>query len=154
MFDAKKLLDSIVAGSAQQAAADEPGSGGTIVGDFWGRLQKGAEGAGLQGAPRDMAKQVARQATGGVRDVAGKVDQATGAGKAIEDIVRQVSGGKSAGDLIAQAKDMIAKNPGAAGALAGVLGGILLGTHGGRGLTVGAAKLGGLVLIGGLAYKA
>ncbi len=154
MFDAKKLLDSLVAGSTQRAATpDNPGGAG-VLGRLFEQLQKGAEGAGLEGGPGEMAKQVLGRAGEGVRDAAGRVDQSTGAGKAIEDIVRQISGGKSSADLIAKAKDMIAKNPGAAGAFAGVLGGLLLGTSGGRGLTAGAAKLGGLVLIGGLAYKA
>jgi uncharacterized membrane protein YebE (DUF533 family) len=156
MLDARKLLDSLVAGSARKASDDRSSAAGDggLIGDLLGRLQKGAERAGLEGSAVDMARQVGSRATEGVRNAAGKVDEATGAGKAIEDIVRQVSGGKSSGELIAQAKDLIARNPAAAGALAGVLGGLLLGTRSGRGLTVGAAKLGGLVLIGGLAYKA
>lgn len=154
MFDPRKLLDSLVAGRAQRATGDEPQTGGGLIGDLLGRLEQGARQAGLEGSAADMARQVGRRATEGVRDAAGKADEATGAGRAIEDILRQVSGGKSSADLLAKAKDLIARNPAAAGALAGVLGGLLLGTRSGRGLTVGAAKLGGLVLIGGLAYKA
>ena len=45
-------------------------------------------------------------------------------------------------------------NPGAAAALAGALGALVLGTRTGRSVATDAAKLGGLVLIGGLAYKA
>ncbi|MGL5139464.1 MAG: tellurite resistance TerB family protein, partial [Beijerinckiaceae bacterium] len=45
-------------------------------------------------------------------------------------------------------------NPGLAAAAAAGLGGLALGTKGGRGLAMGAAKLGGLALIGGLAYSA
>ncbi len=152
MFDAKKLLDAMVAGKAQ-APSSEPGQGQDLLGGLLGKLQQGAGNAGLGGAA-DMAKQVFGQATSGVKDAAGRVEQATGAGSKIDDLVRQLSGGKGAGDIVAKAKDMIAKNPAAAAALAGVLGTLVLGTKTGRGLTLDAAKLGGLVLVGGLAYKA
>ncbi len=152
MFDAKKLLDAMVAGKAQ-AVPSESGEGQDVLGGWLGKLQQGAGNAGLGGAA-DLARQVFGQATSGVKDAAGRVEQATGAGTKIDDLVRQLSGGQGAGDLVAKAKDMIAKNPTAAGALAGVLGGLILGTKTGRGLTWDAAKLGGLVLVGGLAYKA
>jgi uncharacterized membrane protein YebE (DUF533 family) len=152
MFDARKLLDAMVAGNAQSANAD-PAKPKDIFGDLIGKLQQGAGKAGL-GNAADIAKQVFGQATSGVKDAAGKIEQSTGAGAKIDDLVKQLSGGQGAGDLIAKAKEMIAKNPTAAGALAGVLGGILLGTKTGRGVTWDAAKLGGLVLVGGLAYKA
>lgn len=151
MFDAKKLLDTMVASKAQPAG--EPGTSGNGLGDLLGKLQ-GASGQGGLGSLADMAKQVLGQATGGVKDAAGRIEQSTGAGTKIDDLVKQLSGGQGSGDLITRAKDMIAKNPAAAGALAGVLGGLLLGTKTGRGLTWDAAKLGGLVLVGGLAYKA
>jgi uncharacterized membrane protein YebE (DUF533 family) len=150
MFDAKKLLDAMVAGNAQAA---DPAKPKDIFGDLMGKLQQGVDKAGL-GNAAERAKQVLGQATSGVKDAAGKVEQATGAGAKIDELVKQLSGGQGTGDLVAKAKEMIAKNPTAAGALAGVLGGILLGTRTGRGLTWDAAKLGGLVLVGGLAYKA
>ena len=152
MLDAKKLLDAMVTGSAQPGDAD-PAKPKDLFGDLLGRLQQGAGMAGL-GNAAEIAKQVLGQATSGVKDAAGKVEQATGAGTKIDELVKQLSGGQGAGDLLARAKEMIAKNPTAAGALAGVLGGMLLGTKSGRGVTWDAAKLGGLVLVGGLAYKA
>jgi uncharacterized membrane protein YebE (DUF533 family) len=139
----------MVASKAQPA-----GESGSALGDLLGKLQQGGGGQGGLGSLADMAKQVLGQATGGVKDAAGKIEQSTGAGAKIDAAVKQVSGGQGAGDLIARAKEMIANNPAAAGALAGVLGGLLLGTKTGRGLTWDAAKLGGLVLVGGLAYKA
>ncbi|MFO1169547.1 MAG: DUF533 domain-containing protein [Hyphomicrobiaceae bacterium] len=153
MFDAKKLLDTMVASKAQPAEG-EPGTSGNVLGDLLGKLQQGAGGQGGLGGFADMAKQVLGQATGGVKDAAGKIDQSTGAGAKIDDLVKQLSGGQGSADLIARAKDMISKNPAAAGALATVLGGLLIGTKTGRGLSWDAAKLGGLVLVGGLAYKA
>ena len=114
-----------------------------------GKLQQGAGKAGL-GSAAEKARQVFGQATSGVKDAAGRVEQATGAGTKIDELVKQLSGGQGAGDLVAKAKEMIANNPTAAGAL----GGLLLGTKTGRGVSWDAAKLGGLVLVGGLAYKA
>ena len=152
MFDAKKLLDAMVTGNAQSADVD-PAKPKDLFGDLLGKLQQSADKAGL-GNAADIAKQVFGQAKSGVKDAAGKVNQATGAGAKIDELVKQLSGGQGAGDLLAKAKELIAKNPTAAGALAGVLGGMLLGTRSGRGVTWDAAKLGGLVLVGGLAYKA
>ncbi|MEZ5926840.1 MAG: DUF533 domain-containing protein [Hyphomicrobiaceae bacterium] len=152
MFDARKLLDAMVAGNAQSADAD-PAKPKDLFGDLMGKLQQGADKAGL-GNAAEIAKQVLGQATSGVKEAAGKVEQSTGAGTKLDELIKQLSGGQGAGDLVAKAKEMIAKNPTAAGALAGVLGGVLLGTKTGRGLTWDAAKLGGLVLVGGLAYKA
>jgi uncharacterized membrane protein YebE (DUF533 family) len=152
MFDARKLLDAMVAGNAQAANAD-PAKPKDVFGELLGKLEESASKAGL-GDAAEIAKRLFGQATAGVKDAADKVEQSTGAGTKIDDLIRQLSGGQGAGDLVAKAKDMIAKNPTAAGALAGVLGGLLLGTKTGRGVTWDAAKLGGLVLVGGLAYKA
>ena len=68
-------------------------------------------------------------------------------------MIRQITGQNSP-ELVAKIKELITQNQTAAGAAAGGLGTILLGTKTGRSLTLDAAKLGGLVLIGGLAYKA
>lgn len=179
MFDAKKLLDAVVTGTSEAAgpakgnlgallaqlattarqkageAGEKAKSAAGTVGDMARKAsdeakRKVAEDGGIAG----LAKQVLGQATAGVKDAAHKVDNATGAGAKIDQVVKQVSGGKSAGDLLAQAKDLVRNNPGAAAALAGALGALVLGTRTGRSLATDAAKLGGLVLIGGLAYKA
>ena len=154
MVDGKSLLDAIVAAASQggqgQATA---GSSGGLLGGVLGKLENSL-GSGQAGGIADIAKQVFGQATQGVREGAQQIDGATGAGDKIGDLVKQISGGKSAGDLVNQAKDLVQNNKAAAGALAGILGGMLLGTRTGRSLTLDAAKVGGLVLIGGLAYKA
>jgi uncharacterized membrane protein YebE (DUF533 family) len=103
---------------------------------------------------KDVIGNVLKQATDGVRDGARDFNAATGVGDKIGDAAKSATGGKSAADLLQTAKDMIAKNPGMAGAAAAGFGGLLLGTRGGRGMVGSAIKLGGLTLIGGLAYKA
>ncbi|MCA1999786.1 MAG: DUF533 domain-containing protein [Hyphomicrobiales bacterium] len=127
MFDARKLLDMLV----------QSGSGG-------------ASGLGQIGA---VVGQVLNQATAGMSQAAGQIDAATGASQRASDMVTQ-STGRTPSDFIAQAKDLAARNQLATGAALGGLAAVLLGTEGGRKLTAGAAKMGGLALIGGLAYKA
>ena len=56
--------------------------------------------------------------------------------------------------VLAQLKELIANNQLGAGAALGGLGALVLGTGTGRSLAGSAVKLGGLALIGGLAYKA
>ena len=62
--------------------------------------------------------------------------------------------GRSPEELVAQIKELIANNKLGAGAALGGLGALILGTGAGRSLAGSAVKLGGLALIGGLAYKA
>ena len=69
------------------------------------------------------------------------------------DAVGQATG-QSPEELIAQLKELIANNQLGAGAALGGLGALILGTGAGRSLAGSAVKLGGLALIGGLAYKA
>ncbi len=163
------LLGQLGGGQGGSAASGSTGSGqgsGGLggLGDLLGKLQQqgggsagGSTGGGGGGSSSasgggimDMLGQVLAQATDGAKDGAGRISDATGAGDALENM----TGGRSADDLMGQLKDLIANNKGAAGALAGGLGALVLGTQTGRGLAVDAAKLGGLVLIGGLAYKA
>lgn len=201
MFDAKKLLDAMVAGTSEAGA---PGKGGLgdilnqalnktgqagkgaaggladVLGGLLGggKAQAAAPGASGEGAAGslggmlgqalnsikgtggkvgtlgEMAKDVFGQATTGVKDAAGKINEATGAGGKLEEVIKQMTGGQGSADLIARAKELVKNNPAAAGALAGALGALVLGTRGGRSIAIDAAKLGGLVLIGGLAYKA
>ncbi|MCB1550209.1 MAG: DUF533 domain-containing protein [Hyphomicrobiaceae bacterium] len=138
-IDAKKLLDSFLGGAAT------PGAPG----------QAPAEGAaGPLGNIGGILGQVFGTATEGVRDAAGKVEQKTGVGNALDDILRKATGGPGAGDLLGKAKDLMAQNQLGTGAVLGGLAAVLLGTQTGRGIAGTAAKLGGLALIGGLAYKA
>lgn len=131
------------------------GAGG--LGAVLGQVLGGAGGqgaAGGLGGAADIARNIFGNATSGVRDAAHNINQQTGAAPKLDEIIKQISGGQGGGDLLAKAQELIRNNPAAAGALAGVLGSLTLGTGTGRTIAAHAAKLGGLVLIGGLAYKA
>lgn len=177
MFDAKSLLDMIAksaatepegakaqssnpledllrqfnpGGQTQAASGSQTGPGGGL-GDLLGQLQKSA---GTSGGILDVLGQVLGQATSGVKEGAQQIDKSTGGSDKLRQIVEQLSGGQSPEELIERAKKLIAENQFGAGAALGGLGALILGTRTGRGLAVGAAKLGALALIGGLAYKA
>jgi uncharacterized membrane protein YebE (DUF533 family) len=97
-----------------------------------------------------MAGQILTQASQGVGDAA----RQTGVQQKAGDVVGQVTGGRSAQDVLAQAKAMFDKNPAMATAVLGGLGALVFGTSSGRAVIGSAARLGGMALIGGLAYKA
>ncbi len=98
----------------------------------------------------DILGQVLAQATSGAKDGAGRIGAATGA----NDALGRMTGGASMEDMMATLKTMIERNQFGAGAAAGGLGAVVLGTQTGRSIAAGAAKIGALALIGGLAYKA
>lgn len=127
-----------------------PGDGG--LGDILGKLQQQL-GQGGGGGLFDVLGQILGQAAQGVKEGAQRVDQATGASGAARDAVGKATG-QSPEDLFNQLKDLIQKNQMATGAAAGGLGSVLLGTKAGRSIAASALKLGGMALIGGLAYKA
>jgi uncharacterized membrane protein YebE (DUF533 family) len=133
MFDARKLLDALVSAGCQ---------GG-------GQKQLG----GMLGQVTSMAGQVLNQATGGVRQGATEINQQTGATQKASDFLRRTTGQNPA-DLVARAKDLAAKNPVATGVAIGGLAAVLLGTGAGRKIAGSAARMGGMALVGGLAYKA
>ena len=176
-----RILESLVrgAGSASPGAQETQGEGG--LGDLIGQLTRGREGSsqggglgdllrnlqsgqgggglgdlrnlqqqGGQGGLAETLRQVLGQATQGTREGASRLGQATGAREAIT----RMSGGRSPEDLLAQLKDLMASNKLGTGAALGGLGGLLLGSKTGRSAAMGAAKLGALALIGGLAYSA
>jgi uncharacterized membrane protein YebE (DUF533 family) len=139
MFDAKKLLDMMMGAGQQGGANTTPASGGV---------------GGLLGSVLSKAGGVLGQATQGVKDSAQAIDQRTGASTKADGLVRSASGGSGIGDLLTKAKGMMGQNQLATGAALGGLAGLLLGTKTGRGIAGGAAKMGALALVGGLAYKA
>lgn len=163
--------------SSRAQAAPDAGGLGDLLGKLGGMVgQSGGQASGQGGAPAgggledilrkvqqqagssggnlmDILGQVLGQATSGVKDGAKRIDDATGASGRIGGAVKDATG-QSAGDLLEQLKDLIQKNPGTAAAGAGGLGAVVLGTRTGRALAGKAVKLGGLALIGGLAYKA
>jgi uncharacterized membrane protein YebE (DUF533 family) len=156
------ILKNILPGATETPRPDGSAapqqSGG--LGDILGRIQEslgnkgqhdGAPGQG--GGLMDVLGQILNQATQGVKEGAGQIDNATGASGHVRDAIGRTTG-KSPDDLLNQLKDLIQNNQLGAGAIAGGLGSILLGTQTGRSIAASAAKLGALALIGGLAYKA
>jgi uncharacterized membrane protein YebE (DUF533 family) len=137
------LLRSVLGGQG--------GGQGGGLGDILNKLQQQAGSSG--GGIADILKQVLGQATSGVKEGAGRIDDATGASRYARDALGQATG-RSPDDMLAQLKDLIAKNQLGTGAALGGLGTLVLGTGAGRSLAGSAIKLGGLALIGGLAYKA
>lgn len=141
------------AGNLQDMLRDLLGGGGP-GGPMNRMVGEGGQGGGGQGAAvLDVLKQVLGQATSGVREGAGRLDEATGASGRARDAIGQATG-QSPEELIAQLKELIANNKLGAGAALGGLGALVLGTNAGRALAGSAIRLGGLALIGGLAYKA
>lgn len=141
-----------------------PGGGGLqdmlrdLLGGQGGNVNRiaGDGGQGGQTNPAavlDVLRQVLGQATSGVREGAGRLDEATGASDRARDAIGQATG-QSPEELIAKLKELIANNKLGAGAALGGLGALILGTGAGRALAGSAVRLGGLALIGGLAYKA
>ncbi|MGH6816625.1 MAG: hypothetical protein ACREC6_13080, partial [Hyphomicrobiaceae bacterium] len=116
------------------------GQGG-LLGDVLGRLRQ--HGGGLA----DMVGQVLGQAASGGAQGAQRIDAAAGTPGA-------QAASRSPEEVLAQLKELIANNRLGAGAALGGLGALVLGTGTGRSLAGSALKLGGLALVGGLAYKA
>src|SRR5262245_5792110 len=142
MFDSRKLLDELMGASAaarQPAPSIQPGQPSEPV---------------TAGGFAPVIGQGLGQATSGMKDAARDVEARTGIGSKADDALKQATGGRGAGDLLAQARDLANENKLATGAVIGGLAGLLLGTGAGRGIAMTTAKLGGLAVIGGLAYKA
>ncbi|TQI73810.1 uncharacterized membrane protein YebE (DUF533 family) [Bosea sp. AK1] len=144
MFNAKSLLDALIsAGSQAGTQAGQQGSLGGMLGGLAGQIQ-GSGGLG------GLAGQILTQATQGLGDAARQTGVQQGAG----DALGRVTGGRTPDQLIEQAKGVFSNNPALATAVLGGLGALVFGTSTGRSVAGSAAKLGGLALIGGLAYKA
>ena len=94
------------------------GQGGSL-GDILGKLQQ--QGRRIA----DILGQVLGQATQGVREGAGRIDDATGASTHARDAFGRATG-KSPEELVQQIRDLIANNQLGAGAALGGLGAILL----------------------------
>src|SRR5262245_8241121 len=140
-------------GKAEEAASAAPVShreeGG--LGDLVGKLEQQARAGG--GGLLEVLGQALGQAVGGVREASGRLDAATGASQHAREAIEQMTG-RSPEELVVELKALVANNQLAAGATLGGLGALILGTPAGRQLAITAAKLGGLALIGGLAYRA
>ena len=145
----RKMMPGAGAPGAQQGGQAPAGGG---LGDILGKLG-GAGGAAGGGGLADILGQIMGQATSGVKEGAQRVENATGIGQRGREAVTQATG-QSPDDLMAKLKELIAQHQLGAAATAGGLGAVVLGTKTGRSAAMGAAKLGALALIGGLAYKA
>lgn len=131
MLDAKKLLDALIG-----SAAVGPASKGASEADLSSRTPAGGNDA--FGGLGDLLGSVVGQLTGQHSGQPGSVTEANG-------------------DLISQARQYLDTPQGRniASAVAGGLAGLLLGSRSsGKSVTSSAAGLGGMALIGGLAYKA
>lgn len=156
-----QLQDKLGNPNARHAAEAPSGGGlggGGGLGDILGQLkdklgQGGGAVQGQGGSVLDVLSQVLAQATQGVKEGAGRIDQATGAGAAARDALGRATG-QTPEDILAKLQDLVRNNPLAAGTAMGGLGGLVLGTRTGRSVAGSAAKIGALALIGGLAYKA
>jgi uncharacterized membrane protein YebE (DUF533 family) len=140
-------------GQGQTQHASNADAGG--MGDMLKKLQEqlggqaGGQGGQGGGGLMDILGQVLGQAKSGVQEGARKVDDMTGASGRMREAT-----GQSPDEMMAKLKDLIAQHQMGAGAAMGGLGAAVLGTKTGRSMAASAAKLGGLALIGGLAYKA
>lgn len=110
-------------------------------------------GGDTGGGLLDVLGQILGQATAGVKEGAQRVDDATGVSGQLRDILTRTTG-KTPEELMNSAKELVEKNKMGAGAAAGGLGAVVLGTETGRALAGSVLKIGALALIGGLAYKA
>jgi uncharacterized membrane protein YebE (DUF533 family) len=156
MFNAKSLLDALISAGSQAGQGGLAGPGGAAPGKAGGlagtlgglaeQFQRGGGAGGLAG----MAGQIFGQATQGVGDAA----RQTGVQQKAGDALGGMTGGRNVQDVLAQARGMIEKNPAMATAVLGGLGALVFGTKAGRSLAGSAVQMGGLALIGGLAYKA
>jgi uncharacterized membrane protein YebE (DUF533 family) len=140
MFDAKKLLDLLVQSGSELAQGKNPTSNPNL--------------GGMLGQAGSVLGSVFNQATTGVREVAGQIDARTGASSSLSNALSKASGGQSPGDLLNKAKELMGQNQLATGAAIGGLAALLLGTGGGRKVIGTAASMGGMALIGGLAFQA
>ena len=144
MFNAKSLLDALInAGSQAGTQAGQQGGLGGMLGGLADQVQRSGGIGGLAG-------QILTQATQGLGDAA----RQTGVQQGASEALGRVTGGRTPDQLIEQAKGMFTSNPALATAVLGGLGALVFGTSTGRSVAGSAAKLGGLALIGGLAYKA
>jgi uncharacterized membrane protein YebE (DUF533 family) len=165
MVDAKSILDALVNASqtpAQPPAGAQAGGGdlgsmlGSVLGQFTGPsgAQPGAAGVAGAGGLGSIIGAVLGQATQGLQGAARDVNASTGLGSQLDGILASLTGGQGAQDIAAKAKDIASNNQLATGAALGSLASLFLGTKAGRGIAVDTAKLGGLAMIGGLAYQA
>ena len=138
--------------ATETPGADSGGAGGGL-GDILGQLKDrlGQPGGITNGGSiADILGQVLTQATAGAKEGATRIGEATGA----KDALGRATGGQTPEQILEKLKQFVRDNPWAATGAAAGAGGAILGTKTGRAVAGGAARIGALALIGGLAYKA
>ena len=135
----------------------EAPAGGTAnpdLGDILAQIKErlGQAGGSVTdgGSISEILGKVFSQATQGVKDGSTRVGEATGA----NDALGRLASDPQAAQIIGKLREFVQNNPYTAGAAAGGLGGLILGTGTGRSLASSAARIGAIAMIGGLAYKA
>ncbi|MFT3732330.1 MAG: tellurite resistance TerB family protein [Hyphomicrobium sp.] len=139
---------------AGAGTGSSPAGSGPELGDVLTQLKEklGQAGGAVTdgGSITDILGKVLSQATQGVKEGSSRIGEATGA----SDALGRLASDPQAAQILGKLKEFVQNNPYVAGAAAGGLGGLLLGTHAGRSLAASAARVGALAMIGGLAYKA
>jgi uncharacterized membrane protein YebE (DUF533 family) len=123
---------------------------GDILAQLKDKLNQAGGAVSDGGSITDVLGKIFTQAKQGVGEGASRIGEATGA----SDALGRVASDPQAAQVLEQLKGLLRDSPFAAGATAGGLGGLILGTRAGRSLAASAVKLGALAMIGGLAYKA
>ena len=152
------------------SAASQGGGLGDILGKLGGASSQGGQGGGLEdmlrklqqqvgagggqggaggGGLMDVLGQILGQASSGVKEGARKVDDMTGASGRMREAT-----GNSPDEMMEKLKELVAQHQTGAMAAAAGVGATVLGTKTGRAMAGKAIKIGGLAMIGGLAYKA
>jgi uncharacterized membrane protein YebE (DUF533 family) len=147
------ILRDILGGGRGVPGSGGGRSGGIDIDDILRRMQQGGGGGG--GGLGDILGQIFGQGAGRPPGTSrlGDTAQFSDQFGQLSEKFGQLTG-RSPDELLAQLKALVANNQFGAGAAVGGLGALILGTSTGRSLAASAAKLGGLALIGGLAYKA
>ncbi len=134
-----------------------------MLGSVLSQVSQGVQTAGQQGGQASgglggMLGSVLGQFGQGAQQVGQQAGGLTGqAGQMATDAMQQLEGrlaGTQAGDLLQKAREFAGQNQMLTGAGLGGLAALVLGSRTGRSVVGSAAALGGLALIGGLAYKA
>jgi uncharacterized membrane protein YebE (DUF533 family) len=137
------------AGSSAPAGGASPDLG-DVLSQIKDKLNQAGGSVTDGGSITDILGKIFTQATQGVSEGASRVGEATGA----SDALGRAASNPQTAEILNQLKSVLQNSPFAAGAAAGSLGGLVLGTRTGRSLASSAVRIGALAMIGGLAYKA
>ncbi|AGK59298.1 hypothetical protein HYPDE_38133 [Hyphomicrobium denitrificans 1NES1] len=123
---------------------------GDVLAQIKDKLNQAGGAVTDSGSITDVLGKILSQATQGVSEGTSRIGEATGA----TDALGRTAADPQTAQILEQLKNVLQTNPFTAGAAAGGLGGLLLGTRTGRSLASSAVRIGALAMIGGLAYKA